>query len=67
MPLTPKAGINKKPNIKIGFKILESQINSKDRLLKTVEDYNVTNVSEKILRIIYSYTDYINRIVWKKY
>ena len=54
-------------NIKIGFKILESQINSKDRLLKTVEDYNVTNVSEKILRIIYSYTDYINRIVWKKY
>ena len=54
-------------NIKIGFKILESQINSKDRLLKIAEDYNVTNVSEKILRIIYSYTDYVNRIVWKKY
>jgi len=54
-------------NIKIGFKILQSQINSKDRLLKIAEDYNVTNVSEKILRIIYSYTDYVNRIVWKKY
>jgi UDP-N-acetylglucosamine 2-epimerase (non-hydrolysing) len=54
-------------NIKIGFKILESQINSKDRLLKIAEDYNLTNVSEKILRIIYSYTDYVNRIVWKKY
>jgi UDP-N-acetyl-L-fucosamine synthase len=54
-------------NIKIGFKILESQIKNKERLLKIVNDYNVTNVSEKILRIIYSYTDYINRTVWKKY
>ena len=54
-------------NIKIGFKILENQIKNENRLLKIVDDYNVNNVSEKILRIIYSYTDYINRVVWKKY
>ncbi len=33
---------------------------------KMVEDYNVDNVSMKVLRIIYSYTDYINRTVWHK-
>ena len=54
-------------NVKIGLKILENQIKSKDRLLKTVEDYGASNVSEKVLRIIQSYTDYINRVVWRKY
>lgn len=46
-----------------GLNILESQ--GKNTLRK-VEDYNVPNVSEKILRIILSYTDYTNRFVWKK-
>jgi UDP-N-acetylglucosamine 2-epimerase (non-hydrolysing) len=54
-------------NIKRGIKILERQIKHKDRLLKIADDYNVANVSEKILRIIHSYTDYINKTVWKKY
>lgn len=36
-------------------------------LMNTVSDYNVDNVSEKIVRIIHSYTDYVNRVVWKKY
>jgi len=54
-------------NIKMGFKILDKQIKCKDRLFKIPNDYNVVNVSEKILRIIYSYTDYVNRIIWKKY
>ena len=36
-------------------------------LMNTVSDYNVDKVSEKIVRIIHSYTDYVNRVVWKKY
>jgi UDP-N-acetylglucosamine 2-epimerase len=35
--------------------------------LNQVADYNVKNVSDKVLRIIHSYTDYINRVIWKKY
>jgi UDP-N-acetylglucosamine 2-epimerase len=46
--------------------ILKDQPRGKNRSLNIVQDYNVSNVSEKVLRIIYSYTDYINRVVWKK-
>ena len=46
--------------------ILKNQPKGKNRLLNIVPDYNVPNVSEKVLRIIYSYTDYVNRVVWKK-
>ncbi|MBA4310812.1 MAG: UDP-N-acetylglucosamine 2-epimerase (non-hydrolyzing) [Chlorobiaceae bacterium] len=46
-----------------GLEILESQT---DTTLKIVNDYNNTNVSEKVLRIIISYVDYINKTVWKK-
>ena len=53
--------------IQKGLEILQSQPRAKKRILKIVNDYNVTNVSQKVLRIIYSYTDYINRVVWKKY
>lgn len=52
--------------IKQGLVILKNQPRGNNRLLSLVQDYNVTNVSEKVLRIIHSYTDYINRIVWKK-
>ena len=55
-------GFNKDRVIE-GLNILESQdVNT----IKMVEDYKVENVSEKVLRIIVSYTDYINRVVWNK-
>jgi len=52
-----------KTRIMQGLKILESQ--SKDTL-REVSDYSMPNVSDKVLRIILSYTDYVNRVVWKK-
>jgi len=51
----------KKERILQGLEILETQ--EKD-LLRTVADYNMPNVSDKVLRIIISYTDYVNRVVW---
>ena len=53
----------KKERILQGLEILETQ--EKDTL-REVYDYSMPNVSDKVLRIILSYTDYINRNVWKK-
>jgi UDP-N-acetylglucosamine 2-epimerase (non-hydrolysing) len=47
--------------------ILETQGCGIDRTLRLVADYSVPNVSEKVVRIIHSYTDYIKRVVWKQY
>ena len=47
--------------------ILESQSCSDERSLRLVEDYSMPNVAMKVVRIIHSYTDYVNRVVWKKY
>ena len=50
-----------------GLAILESQPRGEQRLLRQVADYSMPNVSDKVLRIIHSYTDYVNRVIWKKY
>lgn len=47
--------------------ILEHQPRGSERVLRLVDDYNVPNVSDKVVRIIHSYTDYIKRVVWKQY
>lgn len=46
--------------------ILEDQERAESRTLQVVKDYQDTNVSDKVLRIIHSYTDYVNRKVWRK-
>jgi len=46
--------------------ILEQQPQGAERLLRIVADYEVPNVSEKVARIILSYTDYVNRVVWRR-
>lgn len=40
---------------------------SKEQHMSIVRDYDTQNVSKKVVRIIVSYIDYINRTVWKKY
>ena len=49
-----------------GLLVLEAQANSKVKVTRPVSDYSITNVSDKVVRIIISYTDYINRVVWQK-
>jgi UDP-N-acetylglucosamine 2-epimerase (non-hydrolysing) len=47
--------------------ILQTQSRGADRTLQLIGEYNAPNVSDKVVRIIHSYTDYVNRVVWKKY
>ncbi|GGI67289.1 non-hydrolyzing UDP-N-acetylglucosamine 2-epimerase [Shewanella gelidii] len=49
------------------LQVLESQPAGEERLLRQVYDYSMPNVSEKMVRIIHSYTDYVKRVVWKEF
>jgi len=49
-----------------GLAIIDTQKRGNERDLRPVSDYSMPNVSDKVVRIIVSYTDYINRVVWSK-
>ena len=53
-------------NVRRALSLLRDQKRGEERTLRLVDDYNIPNVSEKVVRIIISYTDYINRVVWRK-
>ena len=53
--------------VRQGLAILATQARGTDRSLRLVADYSMPNVSDKVVRIIHSYTDYVNRVVWKRY
>ncbi len=50
-----------------GLEVLKNQLRGYKRTLRLVSDYSMPNVSEKMVRLIHSYVDYINRTIWKKY
>jgi len=49
-----------------GLLLLDSQNRGEERSFRTVADYSMPNVSDKVLRIIISYIDYIKRVVWNQ-
>lgn len=57
----------KRDRILRGLQILADQPRGDDRLLRLPADYAMPNVSDKVLRIIMSYTDYVRRVVWKQF
>jgi UDP-N-acetylglucosamine 2-epimerase (non-hydrolysing) len=50
-----------------GLSLLESQPTGDERMLRQVADYSMPNVSQKVVRIIHSYVDYVNQVVWKQW
>ena len=57
----------KKEDVLRSIKVVLQQRDENPEIISKVEDYDVMNASKKILRIVLSYTNYINRTVWKKF
>jgi UDP-N-acetylglucosamine 2-epimerase (non-hydrolysing) len=53
--------------VRQAMSILETQARGAGRSLRQVADYSMPNVSDKVVRIVHSYTDYIQRVVWRRY
>lgn len=53
--------------VRQGLAILQNQPRGETRGLRLVADYTMPNVSQKVVRLIHSYTDYVKRVVWKQY
>ena len=49
-----------------GLTQLQTQTTGEERNFRRVADYSMPNISEKVVRIIISYTDYIKRVVWSE-
>lgn len=49
------------------LQVLDGQSRGEVRSLRLVADYSMPNVADKVVRIVHSYVDYVNRVVWKKY
>jgi UDP-N-acetylglucosamine 2-epimerase (non-hydrolysing) len=56
-----------KERIMQSLAIINNQPRGEQRLMRQASDYSMPNVSDKIIRIVHSYTDYVNRVIWKKY
>lgn len=53
--------------VRQAMSILETQARGAEQSLRQVADYSMPNVSDKVVRIVHSYTDYIQRVVWRRY
>jgi UDP-N-acetylglucosamine 2-epimerase (non-hydrolysing) len=58
-------GLNRQ-NVLDSLRVIADQPRGEHRLIREVSDYSMPNVSEKVVRIILSYTHYVNRVVWSK-